>query len=41
MTDRFLEENWNSDAEEGFSGNGELETQNEAGTPIENFKSKD
>ena len=41
MTDRFLEENWNTDAEEGFSGNGELETQNEAGTPIENFKSKD
>ena len=29
MTDRFLEENWNSDAEEGFSGNGELETQNQ------------
>ena len=41
MTDRFLEENWNSDAEEGFSGNGELETQNEIETPIENFKSKD
>ena len=41
MTDRFLEENWNSDAEEGFSGNGELETQNETKTPIENFKSKD
>ena len=41
MTDRFLEENWNSDAEEGFSGNGELETQNETETPIENFKSKD
>ena len=28
MTDRFLEENWNSDAEEGFNGNGELEIQN-------------
>ena len=41
MTDRFLEENWNSDAEEGFSGNGELETQNETEAPIENFKSKD
>ena len=40
MTDRFLEENWNSDAEEDFSGNGELETQNETETPIENFKSK-
>ena len=40
MTDRFLEENWNSDAEEGFSGNGELETQNQTETPIENFKSK-
>ena len=24
MTDRFLEENWNSDSEEGFSENGEL-----------------
>ena len=41
MTDRFLEENWNSDAEEGFSENGELETQNETETSIENFKSKD
>ena len=41
MTDRFLEENWNSDAEEGFSGNGELETQDETETSIENFKSKD
>ena len=41
MTDRFLEENWNSDAEEGFSVNGELETQNETETPIENFKNKD
>ena len=41
MTDRFLEENWNSDAEEGFSGNGKLETQNQTETPIENFKSKD
>ena len=41
MTDRFLEENWNSDAEEGFSGNGELETQNQTETPIENFKNKD
>ena len=41
MTDRFLEENWNSDAEEGFSGNGDLETQSETETPIENFKSKD
>ena len=25
MTDRFLEENWNSATEEGFSGDGELE----------------
>ena len=41
MTDRFLEENWNSDAEEGCSGNGELETQKQTETPIENFKSKD
>ena len=41
MTDRFLEENWNSDNEEGFSGNGELETQDETETSIENFKSKD
>ena len=41
MTDRFLEENWNSDTEEGFSGNGELETQNQTEKPIENFKSKD
>ena len=41
MTDRFLEENWNSDTEEGFSGNGELETQNETETSIENFRSKD
>ena len=41
MTDRFLEENWNSDTEEGFSGNGELETQDETETSIENFKSKD
>ena len=41
MTDRFLEENWNSDAEEGFSGNGELETHDETETSIENFKSKD
>jgi len=41
MTDRFLEENWNSDPDEGFSGNGELETQSETETPIENFKSKD
>ena len=41
MTDRFLEENWNSDAEEGFSGNGELETKNQTEKPIENFKSKD
>jgi len=40
MTDRFLEENWNSDAEEGFSGNGDLEAQSETETPIENFKSK-
>ena len=40
MTDRFLEENWNSDAEEGFSGNGELETRDETETSIENFKSK-
>ena len=42
MTDRFLEENWNSDNnEEGFSGNGELEAQDETETSIENFKSKD
>ena len=41
MTDRFLEEDWNSDTEDGFSGNGELETQNGTETPIENFKSKD
>ena len=41
MTDRFLEENWNSYTEEGFSGNGELETQGETETSIENFKSKD
>ena len=41
MTDRFLEENWNSDSEEGLSGNGELETQNQIEKPIENFKSKD
>ena len=41
MTDRFLEENWNSYTEEGFSGNGELETQDETETSIENFKSKD
>ena len=41
MTDRFLEENWNSDTEEGFSGDGELETQGETETSIENFKSKD
>ena len=41
MTDRFLEEDWNSDAEDDFSGNGELEIQNETETPIENFKSKD
>ena len=41
MTDRFLEENWNSDPDEGFSGNGELETQDETETSIENFKSKD
>ena len=41
MTDRFLEENWNSDPDEGFSGNGELEIQNETETSIENFKSKD
>ena len=41
MTDRFLEEDWNSDAEDGFSGYGELEIQNETETPIENFKSKD
>ena len=41
MTDRFLEENWNSDPDEGFIGNGELEIQNETETSIENFKSKD
>ena len=41
MTDRFLEEGWSSDTEEGFSGNGELETQKQPETPIENFKSKD
>ena len=41
MTDRFLEEDWNSDAEDGFSVNGELEVQNETQTPIEDFKSKD
>ena len=41
MTDRFLEENWNIDTKEGFSGNGELETQDETETSIENFKSKD
>ena len=34
MTDRFLEEDWNSDAEDDFSGNGELEIQNETETPI-------
>ena len=41
MTDRFLEEGWSSDTEEGFSGNGELETQDETETSSENFKSKD
>ena len=41
MTDRFLEEDWTSDTEDGFSGNGELETQDETETSIENFKSKD
>ena len=41
MTDRFLEENWNSGNEEGFSGNGEIDTQDETETSIENFKSKD
>ena len=41
MTDRFLEENWNSDPDEGFGGNGELEIQNETETPIEHFKNKD
>tara|TARA_Y100000590_G_scaffold111889_1_gene127577 strand:+ start:488 stop:856 length:369 start_codon:yes stop_codon:yes gene_type:complete len=41
MTDRFLEENWNSDPDEGFVGNGELEIKNETETPIENFKNKD
>ena len=41
MTDRFLDENWNSDAEEGFNGSGESETQNQTETPIENFKSED
>ena len=41
MTDRFLEEDWNSDAVDGFSGNGELETQNETETSIEDVKEKD
>ena len=41
MTDRFLEENWNSDSVDGFSGDGELETQNETKTPIRDFKNKD
>ena len=41
MTDRFLEEDWSSDTEGGFSRNEELEIQSETETPIENFKSKD
>ena len=41
MTDRFLEENWNSDSEGDFSGNGELEIQNEPEAPIEHFKNND
>ena len=40
MTDRFLEEDWNSDSVDGFSGDGELETQNETKTPIRDFKNK-
>ena len=36
----LFEENSNSDAEEGFGGNGELEAQSETETLIENFKSK-
>jgi len=41
MTDRFLEEDWSNDTEDGFGGNEELEIQNETETPIENFKNKD
>ena len=41
MTDRFLEEDWSSDTEGGFSRNEELEIQSETETPIENFKNKD
>ena len=41
MTDRFLEEDWNSDSEDDFSGNGDLDIKNEIDTPIENFKNKD
>ena len=41
MTDRFLEEDWSNDTEDGFGGNGELEIQFETETPIENFMNKD
>ena len=41
MTDRFLEEGWSSDNEDGFSGNEELEIQKETEIPIEDFKNKD
>tara|TARA_Y100001934_G_C11771249_1_gene503740 strand:+ start:52 stop:420 length:369 start_codon:yes stop_codon:yes gene_type:complete len=41
MTDRFLEEDWSSNTDDGFSGNRELDIQNETETPIEDFKNKD
>ena len=41
MTDRFLEEDWNSDIVDGFSGNEELDIQGETEIPIEDFKNKD
>ena len=41
MTDRFLEEDWSSDTQDGFIGNRELDIQNQIETPIEDFKSKD
>ena len=41
MADRFLGEDWNSDAADGFSGNGELEIQSETETSIEDGKNKD